>query len=328
MSEGLPIIDLGGGASQIALLREACLEHGFFYLTGYNVPAVLERDLEQITQIFFRLPQSSRDAMAMRFAGTAWRGYFGLGDELTSGVPDQKEGIYFGRELPADHPRVASKTPMFGANLFPPELPQMRDVVLAWMFHIENVGQSVLSLVARSLELEDDFFLKDLTADPTVLFRIFHYPAPDESRSNPSVPSQSRWGVGEHTDYGLITLLKQDAVGGLEVKTKNGWLRAPPISGTLVCNLGDMLDRVTLGQYRSTPHRVRNTSDKSRYSWPFFLDPGWDAAVRPLPGAIARTADEDARDRWDAESVHRFGGTYGEYLTRKVAKVFPHLFER
>ena len=81
------------------------------------------------------------------------------------------------------------------------------------------------------------------------------------------------WGVGEHTDYGLLTILRQDDTGGLQVKSRSGWMDAPPIPGSFVCNIGDMLDRLTRGMYRSTPHRVLNMSKRSRLSFPFFFDP-------------------------------------------------------
>ncbi len=109
------------------------------------------------------------------------------------------------------------------------------------------------------------------------------------------------------------------------MKTARGWVDAPPRPGTLVCNLGDMLDRLTGGRYRSTPHRVRNTSGRSRYSWPFFFDPSFDAEVAPLPFARVRPAEVDAAERWDRASVHTLRGTYGEYLLSKVSRVFPDL---
>ncbi|GGE14313.1 hypothetical protein GCM10011529_20870 [Polymorphobacter glacialis] len=105
------------------------------------------------------------------------------------------------------------------------------------------------------------------------MFRIFRYP-----------PGETGFGVGEHTDYGLLTLLAQDQHGGLEIRTPTGWLSAPPIPGALIVNIGDMLDRLTGGVWRSTPHRVVNNSGHERLSWPLFFDPAFDAVVEPLPG--------------------------------------------
>jgi isopenicillin N synthase-like dioxygenase len=150
-----------------------------------------------------------------------------------------------------------------------------------------------------------------------VLFRIFHYP--------PSPPESDDWGVGEHTDYGLLTLLLQDDNGGLSVRTANGWVDAPPVPGTFVCNIGDMLDRLTGGWYRSTPHRVRNVSGNERLSYPFFFDPDFDAEVPPLPEVARRASGADGAPRWDGQDLRAFTGTYGDYLVAKVSKVFPAL---
>ena len=122
-----------------------------------------------------------------------------------------------------------------------------------------------------------------------MLFRIFHYP--------PQPADDDGWGVGEHTDYGLLTLLAQDANAGLQVRTPGGWVDAPPIPGTFVCNIGDMLDRLTGGYYRSTPHRVRNLTGRERLSFPFFFDPDFTAEVPPLPGRPGSTTA--AGPRWD-----------------------------
>jgi isopenicillin N synthase-like dioxygenase len=320
----LPVIDvhsLIAGAptpAVIAALRQACSEVGFFYIRGHGISAALERALEDASRAFFALPQGARDELAMARGGAAWRGYFPVGGELTSGAPDLKEGLYLGVERGMDDPRVRAGKPFHGANLFPPALPALRDAVLAWLPAIEAVGQRVLEGLALSLDLEAGYFRTTLTAEPLSLFRIFHYPAPADADA-------ARWGVGEHTDYGLLTLLKQDDCGGLEVRCGDAWVDAPPLPGTFVCNLGDMLDRVTGGRYRSTPHRVRNTAGRSRLSWPFFLDPSDDAEVHPLPGAAVRPADLDAAERWDRASVHTLGGTYGDYLRAKVSRVFPQL---
>ncbi|MCU0696288.1 MAG: isopenicillin N synthase family oxygenase [Myxococcaceae bacterium] len=321
----IPVLDVSrwrrGDFRDVDALRTACEAVGFFVIEGHGVPAGLDAELERLTRAFFALPLEQKLALAMARGGRAWRGYFPVGGELTSGVPDLKEGLYLGAELGPDDERVRAGWPLHGANLFPDEvLPALRPTVLAWQRELEQLGQVVMRGLAVSLGLGPDFFERSLTRSPLCLFRLFHYPAPAPEQS-------SAWGVGEHTDYGLLTLLKQDDCGGLEVKTRTGWQAVPPTPGAFVCNLGDMLDRLTGGRYRSTPHRVRNTAGRSRYSWPFFFDPGFDAEVKPLPGASVRPAEQDAAERWDRASVHTLSGTYGAYLTQKVSRVFPELGE-
>jgi isopenicillin N synthase-like dioxygenase len=92
-----------------------------------------------------------------------------------------------------------------------------------------------------------------------------------------------------------------------------------------VCNIGDMLDRMTAGLYRSTPHRVQNPTRRDRLSFPFFFDPNFSAEVRPIDLGGARVVRDDRDERWDRASVHAFRGTYGDYLLSKVSKVFPEL---
>jgi len=320
----LPVIDVtpltgpapaaarAGVAGQI---QAACRERGFFYVTGHGLPAGLLDQLAEASAEFFALPVTDKLEIAMERGGPAWRGYFPVGAELTSGRPDLKEGLYFGTELPADDPHVLAGVPLHGANLFPRQVPRLRPLVLAYLDALTSLGQAVLAGVALSLGLDAGYFATGYTADPTILFRIFHYP--------PSPPHAHDWGAGEHTDYGLLTLLAQDDSGGLQIAAPEGWIDAPPIPGALVCNLGDMLDRLTGGWYRSTPHRVRNLSRHGRLSFPFFLDPGFASEVPALPDRAA--AEDDGRRRWDGQDLRAFTGTYGEYLLGKVSKAFPQL---
>jgi isopenicillin N synthase-like dioxygenase len=309
----LPIVDLSEGARAAAgAIDAACRDTGFFYVVGHGVDDELGLRLEALAREFFALDDEEKSQIAMARGGAAWRGWFPVGGELTSGRPDRKEGIYFGAELGPDHPRVQAGVPLHGANLFPARPAGLRAAVLEYLDEMTRVGHALLAAMAVALDLEPDWFEANLTADPTVLFRIFHYP--------PSDPDDEAWGVGEHTDYGLLTILRQDGTGGLEVKSPSGWIDAPPIPGSFVCNLGDMLERMTGGRYRSTPHRVRNTTGSGRLSFPFFFDPSWDAEIVPTPGAAA-----DPGSRWDGADVHAFQGTYGDYLLAKVARVFPEL---
>jgi len=324
-TSSLPVIDIsplhvpGPLVSKVAAARaieSACRDSGFFYASGHGIPADLLSRLDAASRKFFALPEAEKLEIRMARGGRAWRGYFPVGGELTSGKPDMKEGLYFGTELPPDHPRVRSGVPLHGANLFPAQVPELRVIVLDYLKAATAAAHALMEGLALSLKLDADYFHRTYTANPTVLFRIFHYPA---------MPAGSEdWGVGEHTDYGLLTLLAQDDLGGLQVKTTRGWIDAPPIPGTLVCNIGDMLDRLTGGQYRSTPHRAKNISGRGRLSFPFFFDPDFEAEIRPLPNFSARIAD-DRDTRWDKASVHAFRGAYGDYLLSKVSKVFPEL---
>ena len=312
--------DEQGVAAQI---DAACREIGFFSIVGHGVDAALRARLGALAREFFAFDDREKAEIAMARGGRAWRGWFPVGGELTSGKPDQKEGVYFGLELGREDARVRAGVPLHGANLFPRRPDALRDAVLRYMDELTRVGHAVMRGIALGLGLREDWFARDLTADPTILFRIFHYPATTDAST---AGATGAWGVSEHTDYGLLTILLQDDTGGLQVRSRSGWVDVPPDPDAFVCNIGDMLERMTGGRYRSTPHRVRNTSDRSRLSFPFFFDPGWDAVVRPVPAAGGNAPSEAAPEpRWDAASVHDLTGTYGDYLLAKVTKVFPAL---
>ena len=313
-----PTSDLDDRRRVGADLDRACRTSGFLLVTGHGVDPALRDDLERLSREFFALPDETKARIAMPLAGAAWRGWFPVGGELTAGEPDMKEGVYFGTELGPDDARVSAGVPLHGANLFPAEPAGLRPTVLRWIDEVTGVGQALLRGIALGLGVDEDWFARHLTADPTVLFRAFHYPPGDTDS----------WGVGEHTDYGLITLLAQDHHGGLQVRSHGEWIDVPADPYVFVVNLGDMLDRMTRGRYRSDPHRVRNLSGQDRVSFPLFLDPSWDARVTPLPDSVfagEAPPEDDAVTRWDGASVHEWDGAYGDYLTAKVARVFPDL---
>jgi len=321
----IPVIDIqalvsgtGDRHAVAAQIGQACRESGFFYVVGHGEDAGLQRRLVELSREFFAQDPQTKLEIGMARGGRAWRGYFPVGRELTSGQPDLKEGIYFGAELAADHPLVQAGTPMHGPNLFPAHPARLRETVLDYMAAMTQLGHTLMAGIALSLGLPEPYFAERYMADPLILFRIFNYP--------PAPPGdQGAWGVGEHTDYGVLTILKQDESGGLQVKSRARWIDAPPVAGSFVCNIGDMLDRMTGGLYRSTPHRVRSLSGRNRLSFPFFFDPNFRAAVRPIELLETAAVEDDKDERWDGASVHEFRGTYGDYLLRKVSKVFPEL---
>jgi len=326
-SIALPVIDVsalvadGPGRDDVAArIGAACRAHGFFYIRGHGVDEALVERLEDLSRRFFALDEAAKMRWRMALGGRAWRGYFPLADELTSGRPDWKEGLYLGTELSEEHPLVRARTPVHGQNLFP-DIEGFRETVLAYIDAVTRLGHRLMEGIALSLGLPAMYFAERYTADPLILFRIFNYPTQ-------SVPEgmDVHWGVGEHTDYGLLTILRQDDVGGLQVRTPDGWIEATPVPHSFVCNIGDMLDRMTGGLYKSTPHRVtRNTSGRDRLSFPLFFDPHFEARVQRIEGLAGADAQDDSAARWDRANVHAFNGKYGDYLLAKVSKVFPQL---
>jgi polar amino acid transport system ATP-binding protein len=317
----LPVIDLSMSDSDRDSVAEqidqAASEYGFFYVTGHGVSPRIVDSILALSRVFFQLDPEIKNRVHMSRGGRAWRGYFPVGGELTSGRPDLKEGIYFGEELSEEDPRVRARRPLHGRNLFP-EIPGFREAVLGYMGALTRLSHELMSLVGRGLGAGDDYFVRRYTAAPTLLFRIFNYP------SSPQASAHSR-GVGEHTDYGLLTLLYQDEVGGLQVQHGSSWLDVPYVPGSFVINLGDMLERLTSGRYTSALHRVINSSGRSRISMPFFFDPSFDAVLEPIPGVGPAVLRRGLIERWDGIDLRELRGTYGEYLIGKVSKVFPEL---
>jgi len=316
---GLAAGEAAGSRTAADQIGAACRDTGFFYVVDHGVDPDLQNRLEVLSREFFAQSLEAKLAIRMELGGAAWRGYFPVGGELTSGRPDIKEGIYFGTEPAGDDPRVRAGIPLHGPNLMPAHPAELGPTVLAYLEAMTALGHSLMRGLALSLGLPADWFAEHYTADPTILFRIFNYPPVPATADG-----EQCWGVGEHTDYGLLTILKQDHHGGLQVRSRSGgWIEAPPIRGSFVCNIGDMLDRLTGGHYRSTPHRVIPSAAHHRLSWPFFFDPSWDADVRPV--GRAELAPDAAAARWDGANLHEFTGTYGDYLVAKVSKVFPAL---
>src|SRR5271154_2432118 len=184
-SPALPVIDVtplaGGGAGTVVAgraaagtvaeqIQAACRDRGFFYVTGHGVPAELLDELAAASAEFFALPAADKLEIAMERGGRAWRGYFPVGGELTSGQPDLKEGLYFGAELPGDDPRVLAGLALHGRNLFPQQVPRLRPLVLAYLDALTGLGQAVLGGVALSLGLDPGYFVTGDTEDPTILF--------------------------------------------------------------------------------------------------------------------------------------------------------------
>jgi isopenicillin N synthase-like dioxygenase len=303
MIDVAPLIagDAAGRAGVGRQMASACRDRGFFYIVGHGVPeAVREQVFDQVRALF-ELPDEAKRAVS-KAASPANRGYEPLGGQtLEPGAPpDLKEGFYIGVE---EAPCAGFNR---GPNQWPAGLPGFKPVMLDYHRRMLGLTERLMAGLALSLGLADDAFA-GFCRSPVATLRLLHYP--------PQPPSEPGRGAGVHTDFGALTVLLQDEVGGLEVydQAAGDWTPAPPVPGAFVVNLGDLVARWTNDLYRSTPHRVTNRSGLRRYSIPFFLTGAPDYEIACLPGCLRPgeapryppiTAEEHVRERYRQ--------TYGE----------------
>jgi isopenicillin N synthase-like dioxygenase len=261
----LDVIDLSGlGSGDPAALRRvaaelgrACRETGFFYIRNHGVTDELVSGLFNVSRAFFAAPAAAKDDLAITRSPHN-RGYVGLaGESLNLVEADRKEAFNIGLDLPASDPEVIAGKPFRGVNLWPQTL-GFRQTALDYFNALWRLGLDLHLAIATDLGL----------------------PPRDAGQQSP--------GAGEHTDYGSLTILLNDGVGGLEVRRRDGaWIEAPPLPGTFICNIGDCLMRWSNDTYVSTPHRVTSPAERDRYSVAFFFDPNPDALIACLPGCSA-----------------------------------------
>jgi isopenicillin N synthase-like dioxygenase len=281
----IPVVDVAplltgsiDAARAVAMaLGRACRDVGFFYVTGHSVPQGLITRVFETSAAFFTGPASIREAAAFTGAGGN-RGYIRLGGETLdpSKPADVKEAFNIGLELAPDDCELLARAPFRGANLWP-EVPGFRDTMLGYFNRVWRLGRDLHRGFALDLGLAPDYFESRLDK-PLAVLRLLHYPPVTKPLA------EGQLGAGVHTDYGNVTLLATDAVGGLMVQDRAGrWLEAPVMPGAFVCNIGDCLMRWSNDVYVSTPHKVVSPTGMDRYSVAFFLDPNPDAVVECLP---------------------------------------------
>ncbi len=287
-NQEIPLIDVSGllcgtgeGLSKTAAdVGAACRAAGFFYVVNHNVPTDLIDAAFRKSKEFFSLDPAKKEEVSY-FRSPHNRGYIGFLKEALhpSKPPDLKEAFNIGLDLAPDDPDVLAGKAFRGVNLWPGD-PEFREVMLAYFGSLWKLGRELHRAFATDLALPPDHF-EDKLDRPMAILRLLHYmPMPDHLEAG-------QLGAGEHTDYGNITLLATDAVGGLEVRTRSGeWIAAPPFPNAFICNIGDCLMRWTNEVYVSTPHRVVPPKDTERYSIAFFLDPNPDAIVECVPSCV------------------------------------------
>lgn len=314
MSTDIPVIDLsalldGADADPIATARAvgaACRDVGFFYATNHCVSPALTEAAFEASAAFFSQPEAVKREVLYSSSGN--RGYVPMkGEALDPSRPaDLKEAYNIGLELADDDPELLEGRLFRARNLWP-SMPGFRDTMVAYFDACHGLGRRIHRAVALDLGLAPDFF-EDKLDRPMAVLRLLHYP-PAPTRAEPG-----QLGAGEHTDYGCVTLLATDGVGGLEVRTRDGeWIAAPHVPGAFVCNIGDCLMRWSNDIYVSTPHRVISPAGRERFSIAFFLDPNPDADIACLPGCATRERPARyAPIRGDRFLLSRLSPTYAK----------------
>ncbi|KAF9731992.1 hypothetical protein PMIN03_000056 [Paraphaeosphaeria minitans] len=341
MAEQIPVINLAAYHSGpqsleahhvIRAIHTAASTWGFFLITGTEVSPQIQSSLLSISQAFFHLPPEAKSAIDVRNGGVAWRGYMPLGGEHTHGHVDWKEGLYVGPEHADDHPLVG--LPLHGKNQFPDkELPDMRHTVLEYINEVTKLGKTLTDMFSLGLGLgEDELRRRLLEPEPVVLFRCFKYaPIENNAIGERKASDEDGFGIGEHTDFGYLTILKVDSPGLQVLSPSDKWVDVPIVENSFVVNVGDMFDQLTQGRYRSRPHRVRRPmlGSPSRLSFPLFFDFAWNAEMKRLSlenlPPLSEEENQLAKRRWAATTFREVSGTWSQYLARKVQKIFPDL---
>ena len=297
-----PIVDLGpwfegGPAGRRAVadaVRRACESTGFFAIVGHRVPEETIAAMRSVSRDFFDLPAPRKVAVA-RPRPEQNRAYHAEGTETLARLagnetpPDYKEVFAIGPlDVPSDDPwyhDAPGAYPNYAPNLWPTDVPGFEAAWRAYWSAMEGLQDTISRIFALSLGLPEDWFAGALARHCSML-RALNYPAQRE------LPRPGQLRAGEHTDLGMLTILKNEAAdGGLEVRDLDGtWHEAPPVEEGFIVNIGDLLMRWSNDRFRSTLHRVANPRSGGgarRLSIAYFVAPAYDAMIECLPGCAA-----------------------------------------
>jgi isopenicillin N synthase-like dioxygenase len=307
----IPVIDVAplvsgdrGGAAQVAAaMLTAAEDIGFFYVRNHGIREDLIAQVDATARAFFARPLAEKEALAPQ---DRHRGFLGVGQAkmYEQAKVDLKESFIWGLDVGADDPDYRAGNRMIGPNRWPASMPGMRETLNAFFDAANACGQALLRGFALSLGVAEDTFVARFAKPVTRCTLVYYPPQPPDL-------GVEQFGVAPHTDYGVITLVHQDDVGGLQVWARNReWVTAHPIPGTLVVNVGDLLARWTNDRFRSTPHRVVNASGRARVSIAAFVDPDHDTPIAPVCAA--------------GEAPHFPPTTCGEYILGRFDKSFAY----
>jgi isopenicillin N synthase-like dioxygenase len=303
----IPVVDIGpllDGSDKFAVanqIRWALSNTGFMYVKNHGIPQEFVDLTFEVTRQFFDMPMERKMALHVSKSDVALRGYIEpFGENTNPGkTRDLKECFDIGPERPA------LEGPFFGPNQWPTELPEFRERIYAYHEKMVDLSTKLLRGIALSLGLPETHF-EGLMRNPISIQRMLHYP------SQIGHVGEDIIGIGAHTDYGNLTILAQDDVGGLQVMNRDGdWVEGTPIRGTFVINIGDLIQKLTNDVYLANMHRVINTTGRERYSIPFFIDADYDAVISPLPSCISEANPQ--RYQPVTCGAHKFGRFVASY---------------
>tara|TARA_B100000470_G_scaffold188030_1_gene153951 strand:+ start:106 stop:1086 length:981 start_codon:yes stop_codon:yes gene_type:complete len=257
-------------------IENACKNIGFFYVKNHQIPQNHLDAVILVMQEFFNLPEEEK--MKIHIGNSdVFRGYTPLGKELTNAKYDWHECVDFGLDLEPNHPEVIAGNQLLGPNQWPENQPNFRKALESHWDLMILLGRRITEGLAMSLGFDKKKFARFMNKSHSFM-RISNYP-PYGKDQEENVGD----GIGAHIDYGFLTILLQDNIGGLEVKNAdNEWVSAPMIPGTFLINIGHMIQRWTNDYYKATVHRVIPPKHETRCSLPFFFEPNFDAIVVPL----------------------------------------------
>lgn len=298
-----PLRDGSDSAGVGAALHAASTGLGFIYVKGHGIPDDVITAARESALEFFRSPETAKETVKVSSRHRGWLGQGGakMQDDAKA---DLKESFIWGYQddrgvTPEDHA-------LRGPNLWPEFLPDMQPKAMRYFDAAHEVAHHLMRGFAAGLGLEPEFFLRSCSRPLSRASFVYYPPQPEEMGSE-------QFGVGPHTDFGVLTVLCQDSTGGLQVKDINGdWIEAPPIEGTLIVNVGDLLARWTDNAYKSTPHRVVNASGRERLSLVLAFDPDPQTVI-------------DAREVFGPyHEVREPATTCGDYLVWRFGKAFSY----
>ena len=279
----IPVIDMAPlregtveGARHVARqLLDAAETVGFFYVRNHGLPQDLIARTDAVARRFFSLSLEEKQSVKV----APWhRGYIKLGEaKMYAGAKiDLKESFIWGMEAKPEGADTAPGHSLRGPNQWPGCMPEMQPTLSEFFDAANQCGRVLFRAFAAGLGLDLDYFTEHFDRPITRGALIFYPPQPPDL-------GEDQFGVAPHTDYGCLTLVYQDPIGGLQVRGRDGeWVVARPIEGTLVVNIGDLMARWTNNQFKSTPHRVINRSGRQRLSIGIFVDPNYETPVVPI----------------------------------------------